>query len=114
MTQPFEDYLRRFQLENPWASHFNVRIEKMEPGFARLVLPFKTDYTHGLKVVQGGIVTSVADAAIAHAIMPMLEEGEACTTVELKINFLAPVTSEDMVGEAGILAAGQLPFTDRS
>jgi acyl-CoA thioesterase len=100
-------YARRFHLENPWAKFFNVRIEDMGPGHARLVLPFRAEYTHGLRVVQGGVITSVADAAIAHAIMPMLEPGQACTTVELKINFLAPVTKEDMVAEARVVRKGR-------
>ena len=107
MDERYEAYLKRFQLDNPWARRFNVRIEKMEPGFARLVMPFSPDFCHGLKVVQGGIVTSIADAAVAHAIMPMLDEGQACTTVELKINFLAPVTKEDMVAEARVVKKGR-------
>jgi len=107
MSDRYEAYLNRFHLDNPWARHFKVRIEKMEPGYARLVMPFDADYCHGLKVVQGGIVTSIADAAVAHAIMPMLEEGQACTTVELKINFLAPVTSEDMIGEGRVVKKGR-------
>jgi acyl-CoA thioesterase len=100
-------YVERFHLENPWAKFFNVRVEDMGPGHARLVLPFRAEYTHGLRVVQGGVVTSVADAAIAHAIMPMLETGQSCTTIELKINFLAPVTKEDMVAEARVIKKGR-------
>ena len=100
-------YAERFHLENPWAKFFNVRVEDMGPGHARLVLPFRAEYTHGLRVVQGGVITSVADAAIAHAIMPMLDPGHACTTVELKINFLAPVTREDMVAEARVVRKGR-------
>jgi acyl-CoA thioesterase len=100
-------YAERFHLENPWAKFFNVRIEEMDPGHARLVLPFRTEYTHGLRAVQGGVITSIADAAVAHAIMPMLEPGQSCTTVELKINFLAPVTKEDMVAEARVIKKGR-------
>lgn len=107
MTDWLKEYRENFQSINPWAKLFNVRLEKIEPGFARLVLPFRPEYTHSFKVVQGGIVTAVADAAVAHAIMPMLDEGQVCTTVELKINFLAPVTKEDMVGEARVIKKGR-------
>ena len=101
------DYVERFHLENPWAKFFNVRVEEMGPGHARLVLPFRAEYMHGLGVVQGGVITSIADAAVAHAIMPMLEPGQSCTTVELKINFLAPVVREDMVAEARVIKKGR-------
>ncbi len=107
MTDWLKEYGEHFQTINPWAKLFNVRLEKIEPGFARLVLPFRPEYTHSFKVVQGGIVTAVADAAVAHAIMPMLDEGQVCTTVELKINFLAPVTKEDMVSEARVIKKGR-------
>jgi acyl-CoA thioesterase len=107
MSEFIESYIRNFRRLNPWAEHFNVRVEKMEPGFARLVLPFSQEYTHSLKVVQGGVITTIADAAVAHAIMPMLEPGQSCTTVEIKINFLAPVTREDMIGEARVIKKGR-------
>jgi hypothetical protein len=94
MSEFLESYIRNFRRLNPWAEFFDVRIEKMEPGFARLVLPYRREYTHSLKVVQGGVVTAIADAAVAHAIMPMLEPGQSCTTVELKINFLAACDQE--------------------
>jgi uncharacterized protein (TIGR00369 family) len=107
MSEFLESYVRNFRRCNPWAEFFDVRIEKMEPGFARLVLPFRHEYTHGLKVVQGGVITAIADAAVAHAIMPMLEPGQSCTTVEIKINFLAPVSREDMIGEAHVIKRGR-------
>ncbi len=99
--------MRRHPIQNPFFEFFNVRIEEMTPGYARLVLPFRIEYTHSLGVVQGGIITAIADAAVAHAIMPMLDEGQSCTTVELKINFLAPVTKEDMVAEARVIKKGR-------
>jgi acyl-CoA thioesterase len=107
MTSRLDEYVRSPHFENPFFGFLNIRIEKMSPGYARLVLPFRLEYTHSLHVVQGGLITAIADAAVAHAIMPMLEEGQSCTTVELKINFLAPVTKEDMVAEARVIKKGR-------
>jgi uncharacterized protein (TIGR00369 family) len=107
MASSVDEHTRLYDAGNPFFTFFQVRIEEMTPGFARLVLPFRTEYTHALGVVQGGIITAIADAAVAHAIMPMLEEGQSCTTVELKINFLAPVTKEDMVAEARVIKKGR-------
>ncbi|MFQ5458856.1 MAG: PaaI family thioesterase [Myxococcota bacterium] len=107
MSDPLKGYLDNFQDLNPWARLFDVRIEKMQAGCARLSMPFKKEYTHSMGVVQGGVITALADAAVAHAITPMLDGGEACTTVELKINFLAPVTREDMIAEARVIKKGR-------
>ena len=41
--------------------------------------------------IQGGIVMALADTAITRALFTLLPEGQRIVTVELKINFMAPV-----------------------
>jgi uncharacterized protein (TIGR00369 family) len=41
-------------------------------------------------VVQGGVITQIADAAMGCALMTMQEPDMANTTIELKINFIRP------------------------
>jgi uncharacterized protein (TIGR00369 family) len=43
-------------------------------------------------VVQGGIITQIADAAMGMSLMTEQEQGLTNTTIELKINFLRPVS----------------------
>lgn len=45
--------------------------------------------------VHGGILSAVADSAMGCAILSMLDAGEWCASLELKVNFLAPVRCED-------------------
>src|SRR5439155_603360 len=42
-------------------------------------------------VVQGGVITQIADAAMGMSLATLQEEGVWNTTIELKINFLRPV-----------------------
>lgn len=51
----------------------------------------KKDHTNPMGVIQGGIICTVADAAMASSYLSTLSEGEYYTTLELKINFLKPV-----------------------
>lgn len=51
----------------------------------------KKDHTNPMGTIQGGVVCTVADAAMASSYLSTLEEGEYYTTLELKINFLKPV-----------------------
>jgi len=51
-------------------------------------------------VVQGGILCSLADVAMATAFASTLEPGETFTTLELKINYLRPVV-EDTIRAVG-------------
>ena len=43
-------------------------------------------------VVQGGIITAIADAAMGISLMTAQPADQANTTIELKINFIRPVT----------------------
>ena len=49
----------------------------------------------------------MADTAAAFAMMTVIQPGEKVTTVEFKINFLAPVTDGQMIGEARISNKGK-------
>jgi len=51
-------------------------------------------------VAHGGAITSLADTAVAFALMTLIQPGERVTTVEMKINFLAPVIEGELVGES--------------
>jgi uncharacterized protein (TIGR00369 family) len=58
-------------------------------------------------VVQGGIVTALADAAMGMAGMTVQEVGWANTTIELKINFIRPVIRGTVVAEGRVVKAGR-------
>ncbi|MGZ6292992.1 MAG: PaaI family thioesterase, partial [Syntrophales bacterium] len=61
----------------------------------------------GAGFLQGGLIVALADEAIAHAAMTVLEPASGLTTVELKCNFLAPVTKGDLIAEASIFKKGR-------
>ena len=44
------------------------------------------------RVVHGGVLFSLADTCMGVALHSMLDKGESCATIELKMNFLKPVT----------------------
>jgi uncharacterized protein (TIGR00369 family) len=48
-------------------------------------------HRHPGGVVQGGIITQIADAAMGMSLLTMQPPEQANTTIELKINFLRPV-----------------------
>src|SRR5437879_6568798 len=68
-----------------------ARITESEPGRVVLELEAGPQPRHGGGVVQGGVITQIADAAMGMSLMTEQEDGLANTTIELKINFLRPV-----------------------
>ena len=58
-------------------------------------------------VVQGGVLTAIADAAMGMAGMTVQEIGWANTTIELKINFIRPVIRGLVKAEGRVVKAGR-------
>ncbi len=70
-----------------------------------LRLPLVAHHLNGAGVVHGGVMLTLADAALGFGIARTV--GKRCTTAELKINFLRPVTEGVLVARSRILRAGR-------
>ena len=68
-----------------------ARIAEAEPGRVVVELEAGPQHRHGGGVVQGGVITQVADAAMGLSLATLQEDHVWNTTIELKINFLRPV-----------------------
>jgi uncharacterized protein (TIGR00369 family) len=76
-----------------WMATLGARIIEAEPGRVVLELDAGPQHRHGGGVVQGGVITQIADAAMGISLGTLQEDGLWNTTIELKINFIRPVIS---------------------
>jgi uncharacterized protein (TIGR00369 family) len=76
-----------------WMATLGARITEAEPGRVVLELETGPQHRHGGGLVQGGIITQIADAAMGMSLGTLQEDGIWNTTIELKINFIRPVIS---------------------
>jgi uncharacterized protein (TIGR00369 family) len=74
-----------------WMATIGARVAEAEPGRVVIELEAGPQHRHGGGVVQGGIITQIADAAMGMSLATLQEDGMWNTTIELKINFLRPV-----------------------
>ena len=74
-----------------WREALGARIAQVDPGRVVIELDAEARHRHEGGVVQGGVITQIADAAMGMSLMTVQEEGWANTTIELKINFIRPV-----------------------
>jgi uncharacterized protein (TIGR00369 family) len=90
-----------------WAEPYGVTVAAVEEG--HVVLQFEASEKHHQPngVVQGGVLTAIADAAMGMAGMTVQEMGWANTTIELKINFVRPVIRGLVKAEARVVRAGR-------
>ena len=89
------------------------------PGWARIRMSIRPRHIPKRSGrIQGGIVMALADTAITRALFTLLPEGQRIVTVELKINFIAPVEKGALIAEGRVirkgstLAVGDVTVTD--
>ena len=76
-----------------WMQTLGARIAEAEPGRVVLELIAGPQHRHGGGVVQGGVITQIADAAMGMSLATLQEDGVWNTTIELKINFVRPAVA---------------------
>ena len=75
-------------------------------GKATMAMAVGTRFYNPLGTLHGGILVSLADAAMGIALGSTLAEDETFTTLELKVNFLRPVRSGRIMAEGSIVHRG--------
>lgn len=100
--------LRQHTEASGYFALLGFRLMDLEPGYARLELPFRKEITHSGGIVQGGIITTLADSCIAHATYAALHGNNSdFTTIELKVNFIRPARGKFFIAEANLLHLGR-------
>src|SRR5690349_14425123 len=82
-------------------------------GVARVTLPFKVELTQTYGGVHGGALMSLADAAISVALATTFVDDSTTATVDISMQFMAPVGRQDVIAEGSITHRGnRLSFGD--
>jgi acyl-CoA thioesterase len=54
--------------------------------------------------LHGGVIGSLADTAMGAALFSQLARGQGCSTLEIKMNYLLPVTAGAIAAEAVVIS----------
>src|SRR5438034_10499449 len=94
-----------------WMETLGARITEAEPGRVVLELVAGPQHRHGGGVVQGGVITQIADAAMGMSLATLQPHGTWNTTIELKINFVRPAIEGRLRAIGRVIEMRQtLPF----
>ncbi len=91
----------------PYFRLLGMEVLELAEGYARLVVPVEKKLNNLLGVVHGGVLSSLADAAVAIAIRTIIEPDKKPLTVELNINYLGPIYGDQVIAEAKIIRQGR-------
>ena len=108
------DKMQNGETSSPISEHLGMNLVAHGRGEVTYEMEVRRELANPLGVVQGGIVTVLADAAMAAATSTMLNDDEATkeavTTVDLYSRFLRPVNLESakvLRADARVVRAGR-------
>lgn len=92
---------------HPFADHLGLTVVQSEPGRSRCVLTIEPFHLNPNRVAHGAVLFALADTGMGAALVPALKPGQACATIDLHINFLAPVPEGEVSCETTLIRLGR-------
>ncbi len=87
--------------------------EAREPGKSRMRLDVDPKWHNPNGVLHGGVIYTMVDYSMGAAVQPNLPDGEFCSTIEAKINYLASVREGTLTVETEVVKQGRnIAFTE--
>jgi acyl-CoA thioesterase len=102
-----------FAEQFPFFRLIGLEILDLEPMWSKARLRFRSDLTQPVGIMHGGVIASLVDSGIAHALLltdrfqELRDEGGALVSVDLRIKYLRPVSDGEIVCESKVLRLGR-------
>ena len=84
-----------------------MEIRDLQWGTSLLEIQLAEKHLQPFGFVHGGAIASIMDAATFWAVFPQIEKGLGLTTVEIKVNFLAPAQKGKLVARGRCIRLGK-------
>jgi len=116
LTEP-DRYSREGILE--FARHFpffgllGLEILDVQPGSSRARLAYRPDLTQPAGIMHGGVIATLIDSGIAHALLmtdrfhELRAESGALVSVDLRVKFIRPVSEGTIECDAKVVRLGR-------
>lgn len=92
---------------NAYNSLIGIEFTEWGDGKCSAKLEARKDLFHAGGLVHGGAAFSLADSTMAHALISVMESGQYCSTVELKISYLEAVRDGTLVCTSKVVRRGR-------
>jgi len=93
--------------QSPYFSLLAMEIKGLQWGTCILEVKLEEKHLQPFGFVHGGAIASVMDAAAFWAVFPQVEKGIGLTTVEIKVNYLAPIQKGKLVAQGRCIKMGK-------
>jgi len=101
-------WAERLERRNPFPRHLGIRIEELTDGGAVVALDLRPEYHQYYGVAHGGIAASLADTAVAYALLPHVSDDEESFTTDLHVRYVAAIREGPVRAAARLLKRGRM------
>lgn len=102
-----------FAEQFPFFQLIGLEILDLGPGWSKARLKHRPDLNQPAGVLHGGVMASVIDSGIAHALLltdvfkELRERGGALVSVDLRVKYFRPVSDDEIVCESKVVRLGR-------
>jgi uncharacterized protein (TIGR00369 family) len=102
-----------FAEQFPFFRLIGLQVLDLGPGWSKTRLEYRPDLAQPAGILHGGVIASLIDSGIAHAMLmtdrfqELREQRGALVSVDLRVKFLRPVSGSSIFCEARIVRLGR-------
>ncbi len=104
---PSLEGLRQLGLQAGFFQLLDLHIDNAQDGEGSVSIHVDARLYHPQQVVHGGVIFTLADTAMAMALISTLPPNTPFSTIEAKINYLLPVRTGELSAHAKIIHRGR-------
>jgi uncharacterized protein (TIGR00369 family) len=102
-----------FSRQFPFFNLIGLEIVDLEPGWSKTRLTHREDLNQPAGIMHGGVIASLVDTGIAHALLltdrfqELREQGGALVSIDLRIKYFRPVSEDAVLCESRVTRLGR-------
>jgi uncharacterized protein (TIGR00369 family) len=108
MPAPPKELLGLLQEVIPFNKFLGITIDEARTGYVRLQLPFRAELIGDASrpALHGGVISTLIDTCGGFAVWTQLRIEDRVSTIDLRVDYLAPGAPEALVAEATVVRVG--------
>jgi uncharacterized protein (TIGR00369 family) len=92
----------------PFNRFLGITVAELRDGYARLELPFRPEFIGDAArpALHGGVIATLLDTVGGFAVWTRLELDDRLSTIDLRVDYLAPALPEALVAQGTVVRIG--------
>ncbi|MBW1861844.1 MAG: PaaI family thioesterase [Deltaproteobacteria bacterium] len=93
--------------KSPFFTLISMELRELDQGRCRLEVVIQEKHLQPFGMVHGGVYSSLVDSAAFWAVYSRIDEDMGMTTVEMKLNYLAPASEGSLIAKGKSIKVGK-------